>query len=94
MRDYKKAIETKPLMITSDQLKSLLAAASKINPDSDESINSGCTGGSVKSIEITQIDKVLLKASGYSCAGSVTNESLEKASSEIENIISMGKLVE
>lgn len=87
VRDYNKTLEQKPLTISKEQLEKLIAASGKIEPTSSESANSGCTGGSNKSLKISQDDEILLAASAYNCAGKSTNESLEKFSLEIEEIM-------
>lgn len=91
IRDYDKVTEKNPLVISREQFTKLIAAAEKINPESNDSINLGCTGGSAKSIKISQNDKVLLDTSAYNCADKSTNESLEKFSAEFEKILPRNK---
>lgn len=89
--DYKTVIEDKSLTVSREQLNKLITAAAKINPKSDEGSVSGCTGGTSKSIKISQNNKMLLETSAYSCALKSSNESLEKFSLEAERIIPQSK---
>ena len=91
IRDYDKVIEKRPLVISGDQLLKLIQTTAKINPESSDSVNLGCTGGSVKSVKVSQDKRVLLETSTYTCAGKATNESLEKLSLEIEQALSSSK---
>lgn len=86
-----KIFEKRALTISSEQLTNLIAVAAKINPKTDESVNSGCTGGIGKSLTISQNNNVLLEASAYNCAGKSSNDSLEKVSAQIERLLSDGK---
>lgn len=87
IKDYKKILEKKPFTISHEQLSKLLRIAARIDPKSNDSVNAGCTGGSVKSISISQNKKVLLETSTYNCSGKATNESLEKFSDEVEGVL-------
>lgn len=87
LRDYNKTLEQKPLALSKEQLEKLIAAVAKVDPKTNDTANSGCTGGSYKSIKISQNKKVFLETASYNCANIATNESLEKWSAEIEKIL-------
>lgn len=93
VQGYKKdeIMEKRGLSVTYEQLEKLIAAAAKINPNSDESSTDGCTGGTSKSIKISQYDRTILETSNYSCALKVSNVSLEKFFLEAGSIIPVGE---
>lgn len=86
--DYKSVLETKSVAVSEEQLKKLIELYKNVNPKEDESITSGCTGGSPKSVKISQGEKVLLETSAYNCGGKSSNESLADFSAEADKILS------
>lgn len=90
-RDYTKVIEEKSLTVSREQLKQLITALAKINPESNDDSTLGCTGGSSNSIKISQNKKILLTTSAYNCADKSSNESLENFFLEAELIIPRNK---
>ena len=91
IKDYKKVLEEKPIVVSRDQLQRLIKTASQINSEANIDVNSGCTGGSTSSLKISQDNKVLLKTSAYNCAGRSTNDSLERFSAEVEGTLPSSK---
>lgn len=87
IRDYKNVLDERIINVSPEQLKKLITSLSKINPESNDAVISGCTGGSSKSIKISRNEKVLLSVSAYNCSNKSSNESLEKFFSEAKSII-------
>lgn len=85
--DGRDVLEKKTVAVSKEQLASLIAATAKINSQSDNSVNLGCTGGTGKSLEISQNDTLILEAAAYYCAGKSTDEGLEKVSVEFEKLL-------
>lgn len=91
VNDYKNVLEKRPFTFSWEQLSRLINASKKVNSKSDDSINSGCSGGSNRSIKIAQKDELLLEATSYNCDGKSTNESLEEFSAEFAGILANSK---
>ena len=91
IRDYDKVIEKTPFVVSREQLNKVITASAEIHPESNDSVNLGCTGGSATSIRISQSNKMLLATSAYNCAGRSTNNSLERFSAKVEDIVPSSK---
>lgn len=86
--DYKEVLQKESVKVSKEQLSRLMEQLKKINPESKDDENSDCTGGTTKSLKVTQGEKILAEASAYNCASQSSNQSLEDFSAIIEEMLS------
>lgn len=82
VKNYTKVLQTSNLSVTSDQLIALMNTGLTASPNQPDAL-AGCTGGSSKSLTISQNGKTILETGAYTCGGKSSNADFEKFANKV-----------
>lgn len=87
LKDYTKVLKTSNLSVTSNQFIALMNTGLTISANQPDAL-AGCTGGSSKSLTISQNGKAVLETGAYTCAGKSSNADFERIANKVGEFFS------